>query len=324
MKYLLSLGLLLYVTHYFPVLAGELHSKSGKVTFTPQGDQKEVADRYKLGEYCFEYQLQPKMDLPVCGVQIYTLTYPSPVKSEHVQNNTVFAEYYRPDGPGPFPGVIVLDVLGGDQKLSRGISTFFAQNGIAALFVQMAYYGPRRPPNGPKLLTPDVDHTMAAIRQTVLDCRCAAAWLESQPEIDPKRLGMLGTSLGSFMTGLTTASESRLHRVALLLGGGGIVDSYWQHPKAKPYLPILSLIGKENLKKIVEPADPLTYAENLKKHDLLIVAAKRDDVVPPEMAQKLWEATGKQEIHWVDTTHVGAALYILTILKPAVDHFKKP
>ena len=40
---------------------------------------------------------------------------------------------------------------------------------------------------------------MDAIRQTVLDNRCAAAWLASRPEIDAKKLGIHGTSLGSFM-----------------------------------------------------------------------------------------------------------------------------
>ena len=85
-----------------------------------------------------------------------------------------------------------------------------AANGVAGLCVQMPYYGPRRPAEGqgPAHLRQTCNHTMDAIRQTVLDNRCATAWLESRPEIDKKKLGIHGTSLGSFMAALT-APRSR-------------------------------------------------------------------------------------------------------------------
>src|SRR5262249_50664297 len=153
--------------------------------------------------------------------------------SPHPENNTVHALYYRPDGPGPFPGVIVLDITAGDQTVSRAIATHLAQHKIAALFVQMAYYGPRRPP-GTRLRLPSTDfhHTTAAVRQTILDVRDAAAWMASRPELDGKRLGILGTSLGSFIGSLAAEMEPRLGRVAVLLGGGGLVDGFYDHPQA--------------------------------------------------------------------------------------------
>ena len=62
-----------------------------------------------------------------------------------------------------------------------------------------------------------------------------------------------------------------------MLGGGGLVDAYWDHPQAKPYLQMIALWGgdKETLKKMIAPADPITYAGNLKKRDLLMLAASR-------------------------------------------------
>jgi len=62
---------------------------------------------------------------------------PAAVPSACPENNTVYAEYYRPTGEGRFPGVIVLDITAGDQRLSRIIADCLAQNGVAALFVQM-------------------------------------------------------------------------------------------------------------------------------------------------------------------------------------------
>src|SRR5207247_6506533 len=118
--------------------------------------------------------------LPNSEVGIYQLRFPSPVVTDCQENNTVHAEYYRPRGAGPFPGVIVLDITAGNQQLSRSIATCLAQNRIASLFVQMAYYGPRRPPGSKRrLLSVDIPQTLEAIRQTVLDLRRATAWLEA-------------------------------------------------------------------------------------------------------------------------------------------------
>lgn len=302
-------------------------AERGTVRFVPTGDQTAIPERYRLEARTFDYAMELKAELPNAGVTVYRLRFPSPVVSPHAENNTVYAEYYRPTGKGPFPGVIVLDITGGDQSLSRAISTHLAQHGVAGLFVQMAYYGPRRPPNSSlRLLTTDYQHTMTAIRQTVLDLRCATAWMESRSELDPKRLGILGTSLGSFIGTLTAEMEPKLTSVAVLLGGGGLVEGYYDHPQAAPFRKVWEAIGgtRERLRAVLAPADPLTCAANLRDRRILIVAGKRDEIVPPKMAEALWEATGKQKIVWFDCTHYGAIVYLAAGLDHIVKHFQAP
>src|SRR5271155_79033 len=125
---------------------GDSLKETGTVAFRPVGDETKIPARYRLKAHTFPYKLTYKQRFASCGVDVFRLQYPSPVTSPCPENNTVYAEYYRPEGPGKFPGVIVLDITGGDQNLSRAICTFLAENKIAGLFVQMAYYGPRRPP----------------------------------------------------------------------------------------------------------------------------------------------------------------------------------
>jgi dienelactone hydrolase len=307
------------------VLADERGVEKGTFHFTPIGEQTNVPERYRLSERTFDYQMSLKRDLPSSGVRVFRVQFPSPVTTAVPENNTVHAEYYLPTGKGPFPGVIVLDITAGNQSLSRHLSIFLAQKKIAALFVQMAYYGPRRPPGSKlRLLMPNIDHSMSAIRQTVLDLRVSAAWLEARPEIDGKRLGIMGTSLGSFMAALTAEMEPRLERVAVLLGGGGVLDAYYDHPKAAPYRRVYEALGgtKEKLVQLIAPADPLTCAANLKQHKLLILAGKRDDIVPPKMAEALWKASGQQKIVWYDCSHYGAIVYIMSALDHIVKHFQ--
>jgi dienelactone hydrolase len=164
---------------------------------------------------------------------------------------------------------------------------------------------------------------MGAVRQTVLDLRRATAWMESRPEIDHARLGILGTSLGSFMAALTAEMEPKLARVAVLLGGGGFVDAYWNHPQAAPFRGFFQLLGgtKEQAKEWFAPLDPLTCAANLKDRKLLIIAAKKDEIVPPQMAVNLWEATGRQRIIWLNAGHYSAAVYLISGLSTIAEHF---
>jgi dienelactone hydrolase len=299
--------------------------EKGTVRFEPLGDQKDIPERYRLEPHTFTYELEPLRSLPGCDQDVYRVRFPSPVKSPHPENNTVYCDYYRPRGPGPFPCVIVLDITGGDQSVSRIISTRLAQDRIAALFVQMAYYGPRRPAKSKlRLLTTDINHTLTAIRQTVLDLRRATAWMASRPEIDGRNLGILGTSLGSFIGSVTAEMEPRLSRVAILLGGGGLVDAYYDDPRAAVARGVWEALGgsKKKLAELLAPVDPLTCAANLKDRKVLLIAAKRDEIVPPKMAEALWKASGQQKIVWFDCTHYGAALYVVPGLRQVVEHFR--
>jgi dienelactone hydrolase len=299
-------------------------AEKGTIEFRPTGLDERIPERYRVQAHSFAYEMDRKYDLPASGLEVHHLRFLSPVVTACVENNTVHAEYYRPKGAGPFPGVIVLDITGGDQSVSRSIATCLAQNRIAGLFVQMAYYGPRRPPGSRlRLLSSNYQQTMAAVRQTVLDLRCATAWLAARPEIDAKRLGILGTSLGSFIGTLTAEMEPRLSRVAVLLGGGGLVDAYYDHPKAALYRKLWEAVGgtKQKVAEWIAPADPITCAANLKDRRVLMIAGRADEIVPPRATEALWKAAGEQEIVWYDCTHFGAVWYFAAAMRHVVKHF---
>lgn len=315
--------LLTLIAFSAPACASE--PENGSIKFIPLGAQADIPERYRLAPHEFAWTMTPKADWPITGVEMFDVRFPSPVTTKHVENNTVYAEYYRPKTKGPHPAVIVLDITGGSQKLSRTIARHLAQNGIAGLFVQMAYYGPRRPPNSKlRLLSTDVDHTIEAVRQTVLDLRRATAFLESRPEVDPKQLGIMGTSLGSFVAALAGEMEPKLSKVCVLLGGGGFVDAYYDDLRAAPFRIAYELTGgsRKAVEKWLAPVDPLTHADLLRNRKLLIVGARHDEIVPAKMAENLWNATGRQQIIWLDAGHYTSAVYLLTSLSHVVEHFR--
>lgn len=314
---------LLCILGFSPSLPAEEIVEKGTFRFFPTDSQEKVPERYQLEERTLDYEMSLKYRLSSSKVTVYRLRYPTALESPHSENNTVHAEYYLPDGDGPFPGTVILDVTGGDQTLSRSMSTYLARKKIACLFVQMAYYGPRRPSGTRlRLLSVDIEHSLRAVRQTVLDLRYASSWLASRKEINPGKLGIVGTSLGSFLGTLTAEMEPRFRNVVVLLGGGGLVDAYYEHPKARDLRRLYETLGgtKELLARIIAPVDPLTCANNLRDRRLLIMAGKRDTIVPPQMAQKLWEASGKQRILWFDCDHYEAVLYLPKALEQIENH----
>ncbi|HSQ57888.1 MAG TPA: hypothetical protein VLM40_19345, partial [Gemmata sp.] len=254
----------------------------------------------------------------------YDLAFPSPVTTDIPENNTVYCELFMPAGEGPFPAAIVLDILQGNAVIARGESMWLAQHGVAGMVVYMAHYGPRRPPNSSvRLLSTNVVQSINGVKQTVLDCRCAVAWLASRPEFDHANIGLAGTSLGSLVGAVVSANEPLIRNVCLMLPAGGLVDAFYDHPKAAPYRPIVDALGgKFTMKLLIAPVDPLTYATQLKEKNLLMICAARDDILPPSAAKRLWEATGKQKIVWFDTTHVGAAVFMMPLLREMTEQMK--
>ena len=321
MVQLTSLYLLTLPLFTAPVLAAD--PETGTLTIDCQGDARcGIPDRFHVPKHTFEYKLSLRHDLRHSGIKVYNLTFPSPVKSDIPENNTVYAELFMPAGTGPFPACIVLDILQGDALVARTESMWLAQHGVAGMVVYMAHYGPRRSANSrDRLLSTDLPRTIAGIQQTVQDVRCAVAWLASRPEFNRDKLGLVGTSLGSLVGALVAANEPLIKNVCLMLGGGGLVDAYDNHPLARPYMPLVERAGgKAVVKALIEPVDPLTYARQLKEKNLLMICASRDDVVPPKAARALWEATGKQKIVWLDCTHVGAGLHTMTLLCEMGEH----
>jgi cephalosporin-C deacetylase-like acetyl esterase len=167
---------------------------------------------------------------------------------------------------------------------------------------------------------------MEAVRQTVLDVRYAAAWLQSRPEIDANRLGIHGTSLGSMIGALAAEMEPRLKRVSILLGGGGLVEAYYDHPQAARYRRVWEALGgtKKHVIWLLAPVDPLTCAANLKDRKVLMIAGKQDNVVPPSATEALWRAAGQPKIVWYDCTHYTALLYFVPMMQEVVKHFSEP
>ncbi len=121
----------------------------------------------------FDYNLRLLTQRP--DFRIYRLTYPSPIVSPVVQNNTIPADYYVPNSVRPGepkrPAVICLHILDGNEPLTDLICSMLAKRGIPAISFKLPYYGSRGTAKGPEILADNPKLFAGAIVQAGEDIR---------------------------------------------------------------------------------------------------------------------------------------------------------
>ncbi len=302
--------------------------RAGDVRYEPPASEAGVPVQFRLDAHSFRFDEETRSEK---HDKIYTsrVLFPSPVKTEHEVNNTVHCQYYVPcDGATSRPAVLVLHILYEPQfALSRLISRTLARQGLAALQLQMPFYGDRRPRDEAtmRLASQDLELLLARIGQAVLDSRRAILWLGQQPDVDDERLGLSGTSLGSFVGALVVGTEPAVDRCALILGGGRVADVVWSAREMASVKRRCEAMGLtyEDVSEHLEVIEPLRFAHRIRSAAVLMINARHDEVVPPAASESLWRALGQPEIVWVDAGHYTAALYLPYLLTKVPEHFWK-
>ena len=297
-------------------------TERGVAHFRPTAAEASVPEQFRLEPTEYAFELDALRDTPRYTVQ--ALRFPSPIATADVANNTVHAEYFRPKAPGKHPAVVVLHILGADFALSRYLAARLADRGVAALFVQLPYYGNRRgPEKDKKFLSVDIARSVNAMRQGICDVRRASSWLGEREEVDPKRLGVAGISLGGIVASVAAAVDPAIASCAPLLAGGGLADILWTMPEGAKYRELWLAAGKTkaDLEALTAPFDPMTHAKGLVGKRVFMVAGNVDDVIPPAAARALWAAAGRPPIHWYDCGHYSAVGILLPALRETVEFF---
>ncbi|MDB5357946.1 MAG: hypothetical protein JWN24_4399 [Phycisphaerales bacterium] len=291
-----------------------------------QGDLAQWLKPFAVEPREFEYTTQ-LLDEDE-NVRIYRLTFPSPFKSDWPQNNVVPAEFYVPKGgKGKVRVAIVLDIMDGSAILARGMARGMSENGVAALYVPMAYYGPRRPKSDPHLkgLVDDPARMLDALRQTVMDIRRAKAILAGRAEIDPQHIGITGISLGGIMTSLAAGVDGSFDRVVPILAGGDLTAMVFhttRETRAMREKLQEKGVTREQLAEFLAPVEPLHFASRIDPGRCLMINALQDEVIPRDCTDALNKAIRSPQILWAPAGHYSSILLLPAIRQTAVRFLK--
>jgi uncharacterized protein len=218
-----------------------------------------------------------------------------PIAVEHdgvVTNGTV----YLPDGKGPFPAVMLLHGLGADRIEMYGMFALLATNlvyrGFAVVTPDLRFSGKNdRDPR--KILPTD----------WLVDSLAMTRWLQQQDFIDPKRLGLLGISLGGLVACCTVGRTPAYRALALTnpttpqnLLRVLMLPDY----RAGDSLHYGDLTCCPQFATDILTLDPLH--DCLKNpRPTLVLAGGRDTVVP---AMVSWQFAATMKVHGIPVTHV--------------------
>lgn len=297
----------------------------GEVAFAPAAaGEPSIPEPFRLERHAFSFESQalPEISKRITRAEV---RFPSPVQSPIAVNNTVHCELYAPRREGRVPAVVVLHILGGDFPLARLFANNLAQHGVAALFLKMPYYGPRRDPQSPRrMITPDPKETVEGLTQAVLDIRRATAWLASRPFIDPAQLGIFGISLGGITGALAATAEPRLTNVCLLLAGGDLGRIAWESKELAKIRAVWQAKGgsRDEFLAVLSAVDPVRYGANVRGRRVLMMNARDDEVVPRVCTEALWESFGRPDIHWYPGGHYSVAIHMLDALQKTARFFE--
>jgi dienelactone hydrolase len=189
---------------------------------------------------------------------------------------------YRPkQRQGKVPALIVVNGHGGDKYSWYAFyaGVLYARAGAAVLTFDPLGEGERHRErrSGTRAHDQKLEPREMAQRlggQLITDVLQAAAYLRSRPEVDPRRVGAMGYSLGSFLTALTGAIDPDL-RACVLTGGGNLdgPDGYWDRSK-----PMCQGIPYQSLRFLGDRPAAL-YALHATRGPTLIVNGLADSVV---------------------------------------------
>ena len=241
--------------------------------------------------------------------EVSLVTFPSPVQNADPPNGTVYVEYYSPKRAGRMPAVILLHHWAVRKPtIERQFAAALAENGIVTAMLVLPYHLQRTPPgfkSGMAMIGSDVPRMVRSIQQTVLEIRALVQWLKERPEVDPKRIGLAGISLGAMVGTLALGQTDQFDAAALILGGADVADILRESPVTLRIRPALRRQGytQESLTRDLAPVEPLGYLTPAQGRVVLMVNATQDPVIPRRDTLALWEALGRPPIVWVESGH---------------------
>jgi dienelactone hydrolase len=257
----------------------------------------------------------------------FAVSFPSPVQDAVPPNPTVYVHYYVPSAKGPFPAVVILHHWGAlhltpENELARRL----LENGIAAAILVLPYHLHRTPPgfrSGKAMISPDVPRMIRSIQQSVEEVAALVEWLRSRPEIDCRRIGLAGISLGAIVGALCVGELDCFDAAALVLGGGDVADILWTSPIMHAIRSGCKRFGytQASLAQALAPIEPLAHLNRSRAYNVLMVNAEYDFVVPSRDVLALRDALGNPPITWVTSGHYAPSWARSRIDRVVADYF---
>ncbi len=226
------------------------------------------------------------------------LTFTSAIHTPHEQNNRVSLRFFPDNSPrGRKRAVVVLPQWNSDAEGHVGLCRLLNRFGISALRLSLPYHDVRMPPELSRadyIVSANIGRTAQVCRQAVVDARRSIMWLTQQGY---DSIGIIGTSLGSCLSLLTTAHEPLVKAAAFNHISPYFADVVWDGLSTRHVRESLEgNVTLEELRRMWLPISPLPMLGRVRSRRLLLVYALFDLTFPVELSRIVVNAFRAQGI----------------------------
>jgi len=273
---------------------------------------------YEKADFAVKQTLEEKHD----GYDIIRVTFPSYFQDDP-SNLEVTAWYYRQHGDAPTAGLIQIPILGGDYGPSMIFAEAFADAGFHVLRFARK--------NEIFDAATGLHRTRQVMVRSVIDIRRGLDWWLTLPEVDAKRIGVCGISMGGFQGSTLMAIDQRITAGAFLISGGDLADLIMVSEEGEviAYRRALMALNdwtpaqlEAEAKKVLDPIDPLRFVPNLNPHNVLLLHGRLDAVVPFKHSTALYEAAHRPTRIVLPVGHYSTVFYIVFAIESCIIHFR--
>ncbi|HVX14283.1 MAG TPA: hypothetical protein VHC22_24065 [Pirellulales bacterium] len=254
-------------------------------------DRLADSQRFFTPQACDDYQL--KGDL---------LTFASPVVTETPQNNRASCRLFeckRRDR-----AVLILPHWNATADGYDRLAWSLKLGGVTALRMTLPYHAQRR--DGARriasqMVSANLGRTIRSCRQAVLEARLALDWLDQRGY---RRLGIIGSSLGSSIASIVAGHDERVRAVVFLLMASRFGEVVWTGRATRHIRKALDgRLASSDLNEVWSILSPISYVRQLGEFrtSALIVSARQDNVFLPYLTQEIVNAyrAGRVDHQWL-------------------------
>jgi len=226
------------------------------------------------------------------------LRFSSPVTTPFPENDRVTARWFPARGDR---AVVVLPQWNADAESHMGLGRIFNWLGISALRLSLPYHDVRKPAEIERAdyaVSSNIARTIDACRQAVADVRSCLDWLEGRSY---RRLGIVGTSLGSCYAFIASAHDDRLKVNVFNHASTYFADVVWTGQSTRHIRTgIESDITLERLRQAWLAISPASYFDKFALHPKksLLVYAAYDLTFPPGLSREIIAAFKRRNLDY--------------------------
>jgi len=241
--------------------------------------------------------------------QVGSFSYRSPIISNDCCNDNVLGEVYLGD-TSRSPNVILVHGwrMSSTERLKKMFHNKMSELRWNMYYFPLPYHLNRMPKHslysGEFMISANIERTIQAIRQAILDLRALIQWIRSNKSGE---IILIGLSLGGMVTNLIATVEKEIDMLVSIFYGNELSHSIWNTEVGKFIKRDLQKHGVkyEELKGFWNILNPSNFTPKINLDNILLLSAVSDQYIDLKDADFLWESWGKPFRKLYDCGHTG-------------------